>query len=59
MLQKPQTQLFLTEFGLTTLTICIDVLKEDPPLSPPSLIHISVDGIIPETGHRGKNHTWL
>jgi hypothetical protein len=41
------TQLFLTELGLSTFTIWIDVLNEVPPLSPPSLTHISFGGIIP------------
>ena len=42
-----KTQLFLTELGLSTLTICSESLKDVPPLSPPTFSQISLDGMKP------------
>ena len=42
-----KTQVFLTELGVGVLTIWKFILNEFPPLSPPTLTHISDSGILP------------
>ena len=41
------TQLLRTEFGFSVLMIWKDIFTDDPPLSPPSLIHTSFGGMTP------------
>lgn len=45
--KREKTQLLQTEFGLSVFTTWKDIFTDDPPLSPPSLIHISLGGITP------------
>ena len=40
-----KTQLFLTEFGFSTLTIWKESFMDEPPLSPPIFNQISSGGI--------------
>ena len=46
-LQRENTQLLQTEFGLSVFTTWKDIFTDDPPLSPPNFIHISFGGITP------------
>ena len=45
--KRENTQLLQTEFGLSVFTTWNDIFTDDPPLSPPNFIHISLGGITP------------
>ena len=45
--KQENTQVFCTELGIGTFTICSVILKEFPPLSPPIFTQISLAGMIP------------